>query len=172
MQLREGLGRDLNLLTKKLSPPRPPPLPFPSYLTSFLLWLETKYWKKVSLIAFKQILPKILPMLHIFNFIIMAYLKNFIGIESLSTKQSPAELSPWIIHPILSILAKVSPLLSSWLLPPPCMDCPTPSPKHIIWGKPCRWGRGGEPHPAAKTCLFPTSEESPSPNSLMYRLSC
>ena len=82
--------------------------PYPSCLTPSLSWLETKYWKKVSLIAFKQILSKILSVLHIFRFIIMTYLKNFIGIESFSTKQCPTELSPWIIHPLFSILKKFS----------------------------------------------------------------
>ena len=37
-------------------------------------------------IAFKQISPNILPLMHIFIFTIMTYLKSIIGIESLSTK--------------------------------------------------------------------------------------
>ena len=37
-------------------------------------------------IAFKQISPNILPLVHIFIFTIMTYLKSIIGIESLSTK--------------------------------------------------------------------------------------
>ena len=49
---------------------------------------------KVSLTAFGQILPKILPVVHISSFIIMTYLKKFIGIKSLITKQCLAELSP------------------------------------------------------------------------------
>ena len=82
--------------------------PYPSCLTPSFPWLETKYWKKVSLIAFKQILSKILSALYIFRFIIITYLKSFIGIESFSTKQCPTELSPWIIHPLFSILKKFS----------------------------------------------------------------
>ena len=75
--------------------------PFPSCLTPFFPWLQITYWKKVSPIAFRQILPKFLPMVHIFSFIIWTYLKKFIGIKILSTKQYPAELSPWSI-PIYS----------------------------------------------------------------------
>ena len=71
--------------------------PFPSCLTSSLPWLQITFWKKVSLITFRQILPKSLSVVHIFNFIITNYLKKFPGIKSLSTKQCSAELSPWFI---------------------------------------------------------------------------
>ena len=36
-------------------------------------------------------------------------------------------------------LTKNVPLLSCCVLPQPCMDCPTPSPKPTIQGKRCRW---------------------------------
>ena len=71
--------------------------PFPSCLTPSLLWLQTKCWKKVSLIVFRQILPKVFPVVHIFSFIITTYLKKFAGIKFFSTKQCPAESFPWII---------------------------------------------------------------------------
>ena len=71
------------------------PLSFIPYPISPVM--QIIYWKKVSLIAFRQILPKILSVLYIFSFIIRTYLKKFTGIKSLSTKQCPAELSPWII---------------------------------------------------------------------------
>ena len=59
---------------------------------------QTSYWKKkVSLIDFKQILPKILPAAYIFSYTIMTNLKKLIGTKSLNTKQSPAGLSPRII---------------------------------------------------------------------------
>ena len=32
-------------------------------------------------------------------------------------------------------------LLSSCLLPPPCLDWPAPSTKPTVRGKPCRWGK-------------------------------
>ena len=108
-------------------------------LNPFLLWLQTTCWKKVSLIVFRQILPKYLLAVHIFSFIITTYLKNFIGIKSLSTKQCPAELSPWIIPPVSPILPKIYHLLPSSLMPLPCMDCPASSFKPTVWGKPCKW---------------------------------
>ena len=72
-------------------------------LTSSLPWLQTIYWKKVSVIAFRNIAPKILPVVHISSLIFTTYLKKFIGIKSISTKQCPAELSPWIIPPVSPI---------------------------------------------------------------------
>ena len=53
--------------------------------------------KKEFLIAFRQILPKILPAAYIFSNTIMINLKYFTGNKSLSKKQCPAELSPRII---------------------------------------------------------------------------
>ena len=44
-----------------------------------------------------QILPNILPVVRIFSFTIMTYLKKSIGIKSLNTKQCPAGFSPIII---------------------------------------------------------------------------
>ena len=131
--------------------------PFPSCLTPPLPWLQTIYWKKVSPVVFRQILPKILPMVHIFSFIITTYLKKFIGIKTLSTKQYPPELSPWSIAAIFFILPKMFPLLSFCLLPPSRMDCPTSPPQTYYLGKPCRWGE----NPVS----FPPPKKSPSPNS-------
>ena len=108
-------------------------------LTSSLPWLQTIYWKKVSVIAFRNIAPKILPVVHISSLIFTTYLKKFIGIKSISTKQCPAELSPWIIPPVSPILPKMFPFLSYCLLPFQCMDSPAHSPKPTVWGKPCRW---------------------------------
>ena len=105
--------------------------PFPSCFIPFFPWLQTTYWKKVFLIAFRHILLKILPLMHIFSFIITTYLETCCGIESFSRKQCPVELSLWIIPPVSPILPKMFPLLSSCLLPPPCLDCPAPSPKPL-----------------------------------------
>lgn len=103
-------------------------------LTPSLPWLQTTYWKKVSIINFRQILPKILLVMDIFKFIIGTYLKKFIRIKSPSTIQSPAKLSTWIIPPI-SIISPPS----SCLLPPACIDCPVPSPKPTVRRKPWGW---------------------------------
>ena len=71
--------------TKKLSPPVLP------LITKRILE------KKVSLIACRQILAKILPAAYIFSNTIMTNLKKLIGNERLNTKQCPAGLSPRII---------------------------------------------------------------------------
>ena len=61
--------------------------------------------KKVSLIIFRQILPKILSAAHIFSNTIMINLKNLIGNKSPNTKQCPAglplriiPLNPYVKH--------------------------------------------------------------------------
>ena len=53
--------------------------------------------KEVSLIAFRQILPKILMAVYIFSNAIMTNLKKLIGNKSFNEKQSPAGLSPRIM---------------------------------------------------------------------------
>ena len=53
--------------------------------------------KKVSLIVFRYISSKILPLVHIFSFTIMTYLKKLTGIKSLNTKQCLAGFSSRII---------------------------------------------------------------------------
>ena len=59
---------------------------------------QTTYWKKkVSLIAFRQILSKILPEACIFSNTIMSYLKKLVGTKSFNLKQCPAGLFSWII---------------------------------------------------------------------------
>ena len=45
------------------------------------------------LIAFRQTLPKILAVVHIFSFIITTYLKIFSKIKSIGTKKCPSDLS-------------------------------------------------------------------------------
>ena len=126
LQLRQEMERALNPPTKNWVLP----LSFMSHPIPPLIAdqiLEKK-------IAFKQISPNILPLVHIFIFTIMTYLKSIIGIESLSTKQIPGELSPWITLLVFSMLLNMFPLLSSCLLPPPCMDCPT-LPPNILLGE-------------------------------------
>ena len=64
-----------------------------------LLWSQTTYWKKsLSLIAFRQILPKTFPAAYIFSYAIITNSKKLIGNKSLDTKQYPAGLSSRIIH--------------------------------------------------------------------------
>ena len=67
--------------TKKLSPPVPP------LITDQILE------KKMSLIAFRQILPTILPAAYTFSSTIMTNLEMFIGNKSLNVKHCPVELS-------------------------------------------------------------------------------
>ena len=122
------------------------------------------YCKKVSLIAYRQILPKILHVVLIFSFTIMAYFEKFVGIKSYSTKQCPAELSPWIIPPVLLILPKMFPLLSSCLLPLQSMDCPT---LHLQ-GKACTWGEN--PTQEQKNAYFP-HQKNPPPQIAIFMYS-
>ena len=49
---------------------------FPLCLTPPLPYLQTTYWKKVSLIAFRQTLPNILPVVNILSLTITSYLKK------------------------------------------------------------------------------------------------
>ena len=64
--------------------------PFPPLITDHTL-------EKVFVIAFRQILPKILPAVYIFSNTIIINLKKLIGKKFLNTKQCPAGLSPRII---------------------------------------------------------------------------
>ena len=78
-------------------------------------------WKKGISDSFQtQILPKILPLVGIFSFTIMVYLKKLIGIKYLNTKQCSAGFSSRItpsppvssqVYPPRCILPGVSPLL-------------------------------------------------------------
>ena len=63
--------------------------------------------------------------------------------------------TPCILH-----LTKNVPLLPLCLLPPPCMHCPTPSPKYTIWGKPCRW-RKNPAQQQKKNAHFPHQKNPP-----------
>ena len=137
-------------------------------LTPSLSWLQITYWKKISPTDFRQILPNILPVVHIFSFMIMTYLKTFIVIKSLITKQCPAELSSWIIPHISAILPKMFPLRSFCFSPPLfidcflsplCMDCAAYSPKPTIRGKPCKWGKNPTQH--QKNAHFPHHKNPP-----------
>ena len=89
--------------------------------------------KKVSLIAFRQILRKIFPAAHNFSFILMTYLKKFIRIKSLNTKQCPAGLSSRII-PLLvfPLLRKMSPLLYSCFVAHTRCQLSSPFPQTLV----------------------------------------
>ena len=65
-----------------------------------------------------QILPKTLPVMHIFSFIIIIYLKKFIWIKYLKRNQCPTGLSPIIIPspPASHLLSKDSKLNWFWLI--------------------------------------------------------
>ena len=53
--------------------------------------------KKVSLIAFRQILPQILPAVYIFSYTVITYWKKLVRTKYFNTKQCPAGLSSRII---------------------------------------------------------------------------
>ena len=80
--------------------------------------------KKVSLIAFRQVSRKTLPVVQLFSFIITTCLKKLTGIKPLSTKQCPAKLSPRIIPPVSSISPEIFSFLQSCLLSSPYTDYP------------------------------------------------
>ena len=82
--------------------------PLKNWFPPSLSWSQITYWKKVSLIAFRQILPKVWPMTCIFSYTILIYLKNLDLTKSLNTKQCPAGLSPRIIHQLSPFLLKMS----------------------------------------------------------------
>ena len=77
--------------TKKLVSPVPP------LITDHILGK-----KKVSIIAFRQILPRIFPATCIFSYAIKRFFKKLIGTLSLNTKQWTVGLLPRIIphHPL------------------------------------------------------------------------
>ena len=95
---------------------------------------------KKSLIAFKQIKPKPLPVVYIFSFIITTYLIKFIRIKSLNTKQCPAELAPWIIPPYTPPSYQKCPPSLILLVDVTRygLTCPFPQ---TFGGNPVHWGR-------------------------------
>ena len=123
----------------------------PSCLTQSLTWLQTTYWKQVSLTAFRQILPNTLTAVHIFSFIITTYLKKSIGIKSLSTKD--------YTFCIPNLTENV---------PPPFILLVTPT----MYGLPCSFSQtyyfGRIPIDGGRILLrtkHPAPEKSPSPSN-------
>ena len=106
--LRERLGRVLLSHAQNFESdssvgchPRPSrKLNLPHFLhasTPSIPLFQSTYWGKVSLITFRQVWPKILPLVLIFSFIITTYLTKFIGIKYLHTKQcSTVSSIQWI----------------------------------------------------------------------------
>ena len=115
--------------------------PFPYSLSPSRSWLQIIYCKK-SLIAFTQILPKILPVVLIFSFIIMAYFKKFIGIKSHSTKLTSIiitlNFTPCIAH-----LIKNLPPTFILLVVPTIYRLPYPFPQTLGVRRLCRCEAGG-----------------------------
>ena len=85
--------------------------------SSCLTCLKPHIGQNVSLIGFRQILPKYLPVMHIFSFTIITYLKKLLGVKFFFTKQRPAGLSPKIIPPAACVLPKMPSPLTYWMLP-------------------------------------------------------
>ena len=81
------------------------------------------FGKKVSLIAFRKILPKTFPVPCMFSYTIMTYLKNLDGTKSLNTKQCSAGSSLKIILMYLHFYQNV-PFFDVVLLHPSGVDFP------------------------------------------------
>ena len=122
-----------------------------------LPWLQTTYWEKVSLIALRQIKPKILLVVHFFSFIITTYLKTLLGTKSLKYKAVSSRIISLSYDPMYPLFYQKCPLLSSCVLPNQVWTV-LPLPPNL-WERPCRWGR--IPPSSKKFCPFPTPEKSP-----------
>ena len=88
-----------------------------------LLIKDHIFGKKVSLIAFRQILPKTLPVPCMFSYTIMTYLENLDGTKSLNTKKCSAGSSLKIILMYLHFYQNV-PFFDVVLLHPSGVDFP------------------------------------------------
>ena len=96
------------------------PCPFPGH--------RPRIREKVFLIAFRLILPKILPRARIFTRTIMNYLENLIGTTSFKMKQYPAGYLPEL-HSLDLLLTKNAqkwPSIDIAFLPLEGMDCLPP----------------------------------------------
>ena len=137
---------DVTSLQKNVS------FPFPSCLTLSLPWLQT------SFIAFRQVQPRSLLVVHIFSFIITTYLKEFIGIKSLNTvSRRIVCLNYTLLYP--PYFQKCPPLLI-WLVAPTTygLSCPF---LQNLWWKPCRWGE--KPPPQQKIAHILHQKNPPPP---------
>ena len=91
------------------SPPKNWILPHPVMPHPISLLIADHILEIVSLIAFRQIVSNLLPLVQIFSFIITTYLKNFIGMKSITTKQFPPEISLNYTPCIPHLIKKFSP---------------------------------------------------------------
>ena len=101
----------------------------------------------VTLMSFKQILLKILPVMRILSFAIMIYLKRLIGMKLLNTKQCPEGLPPRIIaHPMhFRSYKKIPPFLILLCCHHQVLTSSPLSP--ILCGKPWGWSKNAEQQP-------------------------
>ena len=76
LQVREELGKALPTHDQNSGPHISVGCHSPPKNESSPTCLQAVYWKKVSLISFRQILPKTLPVVHIFSFIMTTIWKN------------------------------------------------------------------------------------------------
>ena len=96
-------------------------------------------------------------MVHIFDFIITTYLKNFIGIKCPSSKQCQAELSP-SLHDYIACIFHLKKNCSPYELPCPSLE-PLRETLYI----------GGESHPSAKKCSFLAPENPPRQTTIFMQ---
>ena len=97
--------------------------------------------RKVSLITFRKIFPKILSVACIFSYTMKIYWKKLVQTKSFNTKQCPAGLSPRIKLQISLFLPKIS------------------SPLMLLC---CTYQEWGESYPTAKDFLISPSKKIPS----------
>ena len=167
--LREGLGGDSHLMPKILNlllqfdviPHQE--IEYPPFLYVSPRPCFDRSPHVVSLVSFRHILLKTFPAVCIFSFIIMIYLKSFIGIKSINTNQCLEGLPPRIIaHSVhFPFYEKIPPFLILLCCPHQVL---TSSP---LSSNLCRkpWGWSKNPGQQPKNCAFPALETSPSPKN-------
>ena len=124
-----------------------PPLEKPVFFRITYLILGER---KVSLIALRQVLPKVLLVAWFFSYTIMTYLKKLDGTMSLDTKQCPAG-----IYPRYLLFYKNVPSFDVALLNPTGVDCPS-----FFWNYMRNPGNGRKSYPTAKNLIISPTRKS------------
>ena len=125
------------------------------------------------MLFFRQVLPKVLPVVHIFSFIITTYSKK----KKKKKKKSPLELNPSVKRlssriislnhtPCISHLTKNMSPSFILLVAPTMYGLPCPFSQPTIWEKPCRWGKN--PVQQQKNAHFPHQKNPPHQYELQF----
>lgn len=99
--------------------------------------------------AFRETLPKILPVIGIFSYTTTTYLKTFLELNLLIQNSLQKIYLPEL-YPCIPFQIKYVPFFHVTLLPPPCVEC-SPSPNPLCKDLGTREGGSGE---IAKTLLI------------------